>query len=126
MIPHERSLVNRLEGRPFVLLGVNADEDKEDFGRLIDKEQVNWRSWWDGGPNGPIARSWNVEGWPQIFILDHKGAIRYRGMNSPQQIEEAVEKLLKELEDESKPTNSPVPDPTGGLQSLDCSKEGAV
>ena len=27
MIPHERSLVKKLEGKPFVLLGVNGDDE---------------------------------------------------------------------------------------------------
>ena len=29
MVPHERELVKRLEGKPFVLLGVNGDDDRE-------------------------------------------------------------------------------------------------
>jgi hypothetical protein len=29
MYPHERSLVNRLAGKPFVLLGINSDDDRE-------------------------------------------------------------------------------------------------
>jgi hypothetical protein len=102
MIPHERSLVERLEGKPFVILGVNADEDKSEFRRLSEQEKISWRSWWDGGASGPIAQSWNVQGWPQVFILDHNGLIRYRGMNSPQEIDEAVDLLLREVEE--KPT----------------------
>jgi hypothetical protein len=100
MIPHERSLVQRLEGKPFALLGVSAEEDKSEFRVLCEQEEVNWRSWWDGGPNGPIAQSWNVQGWPQVFIIDHKGVIRYRGTNSAQEIDEAVDILLKEIDEE--------------------------
>ena len=29
MYPHERSLVKKMEGKPFVLLGVNSDADRE-------------------------------------------------------------------------------------------------
>ena len=29
MYPHERSLVKRLEGKPFALIGVNSDTDRK-------------------------------------------------------------------------------------------------
>jgi hypothetical protein len=34
MIPHERSLVKRLEGKTFVLLGVNGDPDPAELKSL--------------------------------------------------------------------------------------------
>jgi len=40
--------------------------------------------WWDGGStSGPIASSWNVEGWPTLYILDHKGVIRHKFLGFP-------------------------------------------
>ena len=73
MYPHERSLVKRLEGKPFALLGVNSDP-KERLKQVLVKEKITWRSWWDGGSTGgPIATKWAVEGWPTIYVLDAKG-----------------------------------------------------
>ena len=48
MYPHERSLVENMAGRPFALLGVNTDDDLAQLKHVIQKEQINWRSWWDG------------------------------------------------------------------------------
>ena len=96
MYPHERSLVKRLEGKPFALLGVNSDS-KERLRRAMKKENITWRSWWDGGnTSGPIAKAWNVKGWPTIYVLDAKGVIRYRDLRD-KELDEAVDTLLKEL-----------------------------
>ena len=95
MYPHERSLVKRLEGKPFALLGVNSDP-KERLKQVLVKEKITWPSWWDGGDtSGPIASRWNVNGWPTIYVLDHKGLIRAK--DPPEkELERIVDQLLKE------------------------------
>lgn len=97
MYPHERSLVKRLEGKPFALLGINSDP-KERLRQAMKRENITWRSWWDGGSTrGPISRAWNVKGWPTIYVLDHKGVIRYREVRG-KDMDQAVDTLLRELE----------------------------
>ena len=44
MIPHERSLVKRLEGKSFVLPGVNSDSDPQQLQKDLKENQVTWRS----------------------------------------------------------------------------------
>jgi hypothetical protein len=96
MYPHERSLVKRLESKPFALLGINSDADREKLKEVLTKEEITWRSWWDGGStSGPIASKWNVMFWPTIYVLDAKGVIRYRDVRG-KDMDEAVEKLLQE------------------------------
>src|SRR5688572_33223586 len=96
MYPHERSLVKRLEGKPFALLGINSDS-KERLRKAMTKEKITWRSWWDGGnTEGPIAKAWNVKGWPTIYVLDHKGVIRHRDLRD-KELDDAIDTLLKEL-----------------------------
>ena len=96
MYPHERSLVKRLEGKPFALLGINSDP-KARLKQTIKKEQMTWRSWWDGGDtDGPIATKWNVRSWPTIYVLDHKGVIRFKGPRE-KELDKAVDQLLKEV-----------------------------
>ena len=98
MYPHERSLVKRLEGKPFALIGVNSDP-KDRVRQAMKKENMTWRSWWDGGSTeGPIAKAWNVNGWPTIYVLDAKGAIRYKNVRESE-MDKAVDKLLAALED---------------------------
>jgi hypothetical protein len=98
MYPHERSLVQRLAGKPFALLGVNSDRDREELKQVLKKEQITWRSWWNGGSTGgPISQAWQVQGWPTIYVIDARGVIRYKNVRGDG-MDQAVDTLLKELE----------------------------
>jgi hypothetical protein len=100
MYPHERSLVKRLENRPFALLGINSDQNREALKKVCQKEGITWRSWWDGGStSGPIASKWNVYAWPTTYVLDHKGVIRFKGVRD-EDMDRAIDQLLRELEEE--------------------------
>jgi hypothetical protein len=96
MYPHERSLVKRLEGKPFVLLGVNSDATKEKLKKAIETEHLGWRSWWDdGGKRGPIATRWNIHAWPTIYLIDARGIIRYKDVQK-KELDQALDLLLAE------------------------------
>lgn len=97
MLPHEREMVKRLADKPFTLLGINSDPSRSALKKIIKDENITWPNIY-GGPtsDNPIAKRWNVYSWPTIFILDHKGVIRYKDLRD-EQMEEAVVKLLKEI-----------------------------
>ena len=98
MYPHERSLVQKMESKPFTLLGINSDQSKEQLKKVIDDEKMTWRSWFDGpGTGGPIASKWNVQGWPTLYVVDHKGVIRYADVRG-KELDAAVDRLLKEMD----------------------------
>ena len=79
MYGHERSLVKRLEGKPFALIGVNSDTDRDELKQVLVEERLTWRSFWNGGStNGPISQAWGVRSWPSIWVIDAKGVIRTR------------------------------------------------
>ncbi len=102
MYPHERSLVKKMADRPFVLLGVNSDEDLEQLKGRMAEESITWRSWRNGGSTrGPISSKWNVTGWPTIYVIDHKGVIRHKNLRGDA-LDEAIEELVAEAEAESK------------------------
>ena len=94
MYPHERSLVKRLEGKPFTILGINSDAAQR-LKQTIEKEHMSWPSWSDGSTDGPIARAWNVHSWPTIYVLDANGVIRYKNVRG-EAMDKAVDTLLKE------------------------------
>jgi hypothetical protein len=96
MVPHERSLVKRLEGKPFALLGVNFDASKEDQKKSEEKNKITWRSWFDGR-NGPLGKEWKIQYLPTIYVLDANGIIRYKGVQD-KEMDKAVDALLKEME----------------------------
>jgi thiol-disulfide isomerase/thioredoxin len=95
MVPHERDLVEQYQGRPFVLIGVNGDPDRENVRPVLEKEAITWRSFWCGeqGPLGPIPRSWNVMAWPTVYIIDHTGVIRGKSLHDA-----LIEKFVAEAE----------------------------
>jgi Thioredoxin-like len=97
MYPHERSLVKKLEGKPFALIGVNSDDNRETLKDRMKEERITWRSFWNGGStDGPIAREWKVRSWPTIYVIDAKGVIRYKNVRGAA-LEQAVETLLREM-----------------------------
>lgn len=96
MVPHERFLVKHLEGKPFILLGFNGDDDTATARRVAQREGMNWRSWWDRGRHATIIRRWNVVSWPTTYILDAQGVIRYKDV-SGQKLDESVDILINEI-----------------------------
>ena len=100
LVPHEKVLVERLKDRPFALLGINSDSDREKLKVATVEKGISWRSWWDGGSlSGPIANRWNVRGWPTIIILDKAGVIRFKGLphHVMKPVDDAVDSLLEGL-----------------------------
>ena len=95
MLPHERSLVARMEGRPFALLGVNCDEQRETLQRVSFRDHITWRNWWNGG--GAFTKEYGVRGLPATFVLDASGVIRHRNLSGTE-LDEAVESLVREAE----------------------------
>lgn len=99
MIPHEKTLVKRLENEPFTLLGINSDSE-ERYRRERPEMGVTWPSFFDGGnTGGPIAMQWGVSGWPTIYVLDHTGRIRFKGVRN-EAMDAAVDQLLAEMKGE--------------------------
>jgi hypothetical protein len=103
MYPHERSLVQKLESKPFVLLGVNSDSDRNKAKGAVASEKLTWRSFWNGsgGTSGPISSAWQIQGWPTLYVIDDRGVIRYKfeggGKRVEAEIDKAIDTLLKEM-----------------------------
>ena len=101
MIPHERSLVNKLSGKPFVLIGVNSDSNPEQLKKDLKENQVTWRSFQNQRKDAKaISEEWNVRGWPTLYLIDHKGVIKKKWLGSPgnEALDREVEKLVQAAE----------------------------
>jgi hypothetical protein len=91
-----------MKDKPFALIGVNINcHDPKKLKEVMDKEQLHFRSFTDKGDGqglGVISSAWNLMGTPTLFVMDHKGVIRYirRGIPDPTAIDELVKKLIKE------------------------------
>jgi hypothetical protein len=105
MYPHERSLVKRLEGKPFVIVGVNSDTDRDKLKETLKEEKITWRSFWNGkqGTGGPISTDWNVHGWPTLYVIDADGVIRHKHLGSPgdKKLDDEIDALVKKAEEKA-------------------------
>jgi thiol-disulfide isomerase/thioredoxin len=102
-VPHERELAERYKGRPFTVLGVNCRESREKAREAIERQRMAWPNWYDGEEgDGAIAALYHIPGYPSMFVIDAKGAIRSRGGRG-KQLDVAIEGLVKEAEGEEGP-----------------------
>jgi hypothetical protein len=97
MEPHERSLVEQMQGRPFVLLGINCDGDRQVVQQVSLRNHLPWHNLWDGDGSVPISERFGVRSFPATYVLDARGVVRYRNLRSPE-LEQAAEMLVRELE----------------------------
>ena len=100
MIPHERELVKRLKGKPFVLVSISIDAKKEKVKDFLKDNEMPWTHWWNGAKGGVISEL-GIKFIPTIHVLDAKGIIRAKGVRG-EAMDKAVDKLLKELEESKK------------------------
>ena len=97
MYPHERSLVKQLSDKPFAIIGVNSDRDRDAIKEIVKEKNLTWRSFWnDAGADGKISDAWRIQGWPTIFVIDDKGVIRYKNVRG-NKLDDAIVKLLGEM-----------------------------
>jgi hypothetical protein len=97
MYAHERSLVKKYADKPFEIVGINSDRDRDKLKERMAEEEITWPSFFDGGgTGGPIASAWNVSGWPTIYVLDGEGRIRFKDVRG-EAMDAALEELMGEL-----------------------------
>ena len=86
-------MLERYKDERVVLLGVNNDDNLETIQSAKEREGLEYRTWWDGSAPGPIASSWKVWGWPDIFVLDENGVILHADKRGDRLID-AVDAVL--------------------------------
>jgi thiol-disulfide isomerase/thioredoxin len=93
-VPHERAMADKYKGRPFALIGVDCDSDKDAALAVMRREGITWPNWNDGEPGeGPIVELYHARAFPTTFVLDHRGTIRHIGLLGTE-LDKAVDDLL--------------------------------
>lgn len=102
MVPHEVEMVAKLKDRPFELVGVNGDPELTDeVKQTILEKKITWRSFKNEQKDSPpLSETWEIGGWPTIFVVDHKGVIRHiqLGGGEQEKLDKVIEDLVKEAE----------------------------
>ncbi len=79
------------------MVGINVAPHKpEALKEVMEKEDLNWRSFAD---DGSISRKWNSPPTPAFYILDHERVIRHKWIGHPGEHvnDAAVENLMQEV-----------------------------
>jgi peroxiredoxin len=94
-----RDIQKKLEGKPFVVMGVN--HDSLEYLRAMEAEGlVNWCSFSD--PNHELSKQYRVGSWPLVYVLDGQRKIHYAGTQGSF-AELTAEALLAEAPSPSEP-----------------------
>jgi hypothetical protein len=86
-----------MNGRPFALIGVNTDGDRELVKKLNEQNAITWRSFFDGSTQGPITKAWGVRAFPTMIVIDHEGRIAHKDLRGDE-LDAAIEVLVKAAE----------------------------
>ena len=95
-MPHLQALVERHKDDPFVLLGINFDDQPNAFRKGLEDYKVTWPTIYQGyagkAPASTISRLFNVSGYPTYFLIGPDGKILGSGHNGA-----AYDKKIAEL-----------------------------
>jgi thiol-disulfide isomerase/thioredoxin len=95
MVPHERAMVQRLDGKPFALVGVNGDFDQQAAKAATATHGMTWRSFQNKSGDESISVAWHVWGWPTFYLIDEKGIIRKRWTGTRlEELNHAIDELI--------------------------------
>jgi hypothetical protein len=93
-----------MKDKPFALIGININcHEPRKLKEVMDKARLSFRSFTDtsaGEGLGVISSTWNLLGTPTLFVLDHKGVIRYHrpGIPDLKALDEVLDRLVREAE----------------------------
>lgn len=82
------------------MVGVNTDPP-ETLSRLVKNSTTTWRNFRDERVGGEISGKWKIQGWPTVYVLDHKGVIRHVDIRG-EELDQALSKLIKEAKEEDR------------------------
>lgn len=99
--PYQRFLLDLYENWPFEMLSVESGRDAAVATQSKAANGLQHQSWWDPGGKaqfGPIARAWQVTGWPTTYLIDANGVIRFVDVRK-EDLLKAVRQLVGEAAD---------------------------
>jgi thiol-disulfide isomerase/thioredoxin len=97
-MPSMQRLKEKMSGRPFVILGVDSAEQREEVEDFLKMVKVDFPILLD--PDSMATRRWKVFALPTSFLVDRNGKVRY-SFSGPTEWDEGeafqlIESLLRE------------------------------
>jgi RNA polymerase sigma factor (sigma-70 family) len=103
LYPRLRATLARLHDQPFVILGINNFDRRDQLKEAFTHGEITWRCWWDGDDPqapGPITTRWNIRAYPTFILIDDRGVIRARNDIHPfnPSFDSSIDALVKKAE----------------------------
>jgi len=96
IMPKMKELYQANKDKNFVLVGFSADNSLDDLREYLGMEKIAWPQVFEGdGGTTTVQYRYGVSKFPTVVVIDKKGTIRGVDVHPPQ-LNELVEKLLKE------------------------------
>ncbi len=91
--PHYRALLERMKGRPFAILSVNLDEQKQTLKNCDRFGRDHLAMLVGGRQERPNCDRWHLGFIPSVYVIDADGIIRARDVKG-KALDEAVDALV--------------------------------
>ena len=75
-LPHMQQVAKKFKDEPLVILSVSLDSNEQAWKEFIDKHEMTWLHYRDGGFTGPISRMFGVTAIPHTFTIDTDGVLQ--------------------------------------------------
>lgn len=90
------ALYEKYHGKGFEIIGISADEDRNDLKALLARKNIPWPQYCDGrGWKGSIVRQYGVSTVPYTVLLDRDGKVIAKNLKAPA-LEQKLAKLFGE------------------------------
>ncbi len=87
--------MERYQGKPFTLLGVNIDTSPSRVLALQQEGKVTWRSF--SGDVSEVVHAYGVHAIPMVVLIDRKGVLREAWvMPKEEELDRKLEELMAE------------------------------
>jgi thiol-disulfide isomerase/thioredoxin len=112
-LPHVRAIAKKYSGSNFVVLSVSLDNDEDKWRSFVQKNEMTWLQYRDGGFNGSIAKQFGVNAIPATFTIDADGVLEDQHVGDAE-IEGKLKKLIARAAEVANRKPAPVAaDPAG-------------
>jgi peroxiredoxin len=112
-LPHIQKVATKFKDEPLVILSVSLDSDEKAWREFIEKHEMSWPQYRDGGFTGPVAKLFGINAIPHTFTIDADGVLQEEHVGDAS-IEGKIKKLVArahELQSEQSLAKAPSESP---------------
>jgi len=105
-LPHIQQVAKKFKDEPLVILSVSLDSNEQAWKEFIEKHEMTWLHYRDGGFTGPISRMFAVNAIPHTFTIDTDGVLQEEHIGDAS-IEGKLKKLIARAHEAQQTPSSP-------------------